>query len=220
VNFWQSLTDLGDAAFLASFAIGITLWLGARPGRRSVTLWVSTFAAAMGIVVATKLAFIGWGVGIRMLDFTGISGHATLAATIFPILGHLACARTPRWIRALGVALAAWLAVAVGISRVILGAHSPAEVVVGLGVGFAVASIVIRCTPTLGSRDLRWLAPLILLGMLGSGSVFYGERAHAQRWLVVIALEVSGHERPFTRASWHAQTAAQSMRWSSTLLKR
>ena len=35
---------------------------------------------------ASKVAFIGWGLGLSALDFTGISGHAMIASAVYPLL--------------------------------------------------------------------------------------------------------------------------------------
>ncbi len=68
MNFWQALTDLGDAAFLASFALGITVWLAARSSLLLAAAWIAVFGAAILIVAATKLAFIRF---LRIWRFPG-----------------------------------------------------------------------------------------------------------------------------------------------------
>jgi membrane-associated phospholipid phosphatase len=207
VNFWQALTDLGDAAFLASFALGITVWLAARSSLLLAAAWIAVFGAAILIVAATKLAFLGWGLGIHSIDFTGVSGHATLAGAIFPVLAYLAISRTHLLIRLVCQGLAVLLAIGIGVSRVVLNAHSPSEVVLGLMLGFAVSASIIKFVPVRGSERFPRIAPVLLVTMLGLGAAFYGERAHAQRWLVAVALQVSGRDRPFNRGTWQTEAA-------------
>jgi hypothetical protein len=43
-------------------------------------------AMAATLVTATKMAFMGFGWGIASIDFTDMSGHAMLAAAIYPVL--------------------------------------------------------------------------------------------------------------------------------------
>jgi membrane-associated phospholipid phosphatase len=207
LNFWQALTDLGDAAFLASFALGITVWLAARSSLLLAGLWLAVFGAAILIVAATKLAFIGWGLGIHAIDFTGVSGHATLAGAIFPVLVYLAISRTHALLRFVCQGLAVLLAIGIGVSRVVLNAHSPSEVVLGLILGFAVSALIIRIVPACGSERFPKIAPVLLVTMLGLGAACYGERAHAQRWLVALALQISGRDRPYNRVTWQTEAA-------------
>ncbi len=204
MNPWQALTDLGDAAFLASFALGITLWIGLRTARSGVVLWLGAFGTAVILVALSKLAFLGWGIGIQALDFTGISGHAMLAGAVFPTLAFLGTYSATRWVRLGAVAAGCLLAAAIGVSRIILNAHSPAEVVLGLALGFGVAACVMRSISARASPTWRQVTPLLLAAMLVGSLACYGQRLHAQRWLVAIALEVSGRERPYTRWEWHS----------------
>jgi hypothetical protein len=38
------------------------------------------------MAACTKIAYLGWGIGMRSFDFTGISGHA-MTATLLPHIG-------------------------------------------------------------------------------------------------------------------------------------
>jgi len=69
---------------------------------------MGSFGITGAIVSASKLAFMGWGIGIRELDFTGFSGHSALFAAFWPIFyGSFAC-----------VVLTVRVAVAVGLALV------------------------------------------------------------------------------------------------------
>jgi len=52
---------------------------------------MGSFGITGAIVSASKLAFMGWGIGIRELDFTGFSGHSALFAVFWPIFLWLLC---------------------------------------------------------------------------------------------------------------------------------
>lgn len=199
---WQSVTDLGDAAFVLTVATGIAAWLIATDSPRTAAYWIVSFSVAMVIVVGTKIAFWGWGIGIRSLDFTGISGHCMLAAAVFPVLAYLLSLRTPRQMRIVVVACGFLLALVIGVSRVILHAHSIFEVVTGLVLGNVVAIAFMR-QPL---RRTRLAAPTLAVAVLVAlfGIVAYGHHAHAEHWIVAVALKVSGREHPFTRIGWHA----------------
>ena len=65
--------------------------------------WLLLLGAAIGVVTVTKLAFLGWGVGIRELDFTGVSGHAMLSTAVYPVALFLMLLPARPAIRLLGV---------------------------------------------------------------------------------------------------------------------
>ncbi|MFC6518687.1 hypothetical protein ACFQAT_01865 [Undibacterium arcticum] len=82
----MKITSVGGITVMAPAAIAITVWLVVERSWRVALWWCLLFAAGMGLVVATKIAFIGWGIGIRSLDFTGFSGHSMRATAVIPVL--------------------------------------------------------------------------------------------------------------------------------------
>src|SRR5690606_36157062 len=86
-----------------------------------------------------KLAFMGWCFGSARLNFTGISGHSALSASLWPVLLWLMACRQPQRFRSLAVAAGVLLALAIGASRLALFAHSVSEMLIGLALGFAVS---------------------------------------------------------------------------------
>jgi hypothetical protein len=55
-----------------------------KDSKQAAWRWALLFGITGAIVCASKLAFMGWGMGIRELDFTGFSGHTALS-TFWPI---------------------------------------------------------------------------------------------------------------------------------------
>src|SRR5258706_5490668 len=86
---WMKITSLADTAAMAPTAMAIAAWLVVGRMRRMAAWWCLLFGAGADLVVATKMAFIGWGVGVRSLDFTGLSGHSMCATAIIPLLFYL-----------------------------------------------------------------------------------------------------------------------------------
>ena len=83
--WWSHLSALGGLNVTALLAVGVTAWLvGARCWRLAL-VWCGVFGGAMLLAAASQVAFIGWGIGIRSLSFTGSSGHAARAAAVFPV---------------------------------------------------------------------------------------------------------------------------------------
>ena len=94
-----------------------------------------------------QLPFYGWGIGIAALDFTGVSGHTLLATAFLPLLLR----GLPGGTRTLGACTGAGLALVVGVSRVMVGAHSVSEVLAAWLLGLAVSWPVVQRL-----RTARW----------------------------------------------------------------
>src|SRR5712692_9155992 len=86
---WMKITGFGGTAVMMPAAAVIVAWLLAGRAWRMALWWCLLFSFGIGIVVATKLAFIGWGIGVRSLDFTGISGHSMRATAVIPVMLYL-----------------------------------------------------------------------------------------------------------------------------------
>lgn len=198
LHFWQVVTRLGEAEILLPASLLAALALLRRAESRPLAAWwVALLGAAVVLTTASKIAFIGWGIGWPALDFTGISGHAMFAAAVYPLLlKMLASGRSTRarWL-ALGAGVA--LALLVGVSRVIVGAHSVSEVVAGLLVGGAASAgalMLVRLPPTrlgpaLPATMAVWLALMVL----------HAPASRTHSTVTRLALKLAGHATPYTR---------------------
>ena len=73
---WQVVTFFGDSTVLLPSAAVLFIVLFLRKDSKQLAWhWALLFGITGAIVCASKLAFMGWGIGIRELDFTGFSGH-------------------------------------------------------------------------------------------------------------------------------------------------
>ncbi|HEL4834301.1 TPA: phosphatase PAP2 family protein, partial [Stenotrophomonas maltophilia] len=88
-------------------------------------------------------AFMGWGIGIKSLYFTGFSGHAAMSSAVYPLVGVL-LAGPERRARVTGLMSGVLLAVAIAWSRIPLHAHSLSEVIAGLGLGLGCSAWALR----------------------------------------------------------------------------
>lgn len=201
---WEKITFIGDTVVLMPAALVIAVWLLAARGRRMAWTWCLLLAIGLAIVAVSKIAFIGWGIGIRSLDFTGFSGHAMRATAVIPVMAYLLLQKSGPSVRHAGVALGLGLGAAVSLSRVAVGAHSMSEAVAGALLGVAVSGGFLwiargRCAAV----PHRWLMALGLAGMLGTS---HADPAPTHQWISGVALYLSGHDRPYDRAMWHTQT--------------
>ena len=238
---WHLFTRLGEAQLLlpAAAVVAVSMWR--QPGMQAVTLrWALLLLGAALLTTVSKLAFIGWGIGSAALDFTGVSGHTMFASAIYPVLlAALVPVAWPaawparravsgpggrRWAAVLG----AVLALAVGVSRVVVGAHSVSEVVAGWlvgGVAGAVAwQLVMRGSRSAsasasGSRSISRSAaqsdpevparaspwPLLFTALWFGAAALLAPPAQTHSMVTRWALALSGHAQPYTRARLHGR---------------
>jgi membrane-associated phospholipid phosphatase len=210
-----AVTHLGNSVLMLSSALVLGVWLALGSAWGVCLKWAWAVGVAVLLVLATKVAFFGWGVGIAQIDFTGISGHAMLATAVLPALAAAMTARFSLQMGAVAVGMAFVVAIAVGLTRIELGAHSLSEVLLGWGVGLVVAVLALRALYAMRARHVlsaesRFLLspwPLVVVNvMLLITTAPRGGRAGLETHGLVIqlALWVSGRAEPFTRAMLHS----------------
>ena len=200
---WHAVTRFGEAGILIPCALLLAGWLAmATREWRTALAWLLPLAAAVALTTASKIAFLGFGVGVASLDFTGFSGHAMFAAAVYPMLAHAATRQLGRSWRIGAVALAYAFALAVAISRVRLDAHSPSEVVLGFMLGAAASATALQV--------LRHAQPMALPRVLAFGLAFWLAWTPREPVLLPsheivtrVSLKLSGRSAPFTRADLH-----------------
>lgn len=196
--FWQVLTRLGEAPILLpAAALSILALVRHRQGRPLAGRWVATLAAAVALTTASKVAFIGWGIGWSALDFTGISGHAMFAAAVYPLLLGTLAPATPRAAPWLAMAAGAALALLIGVSRVAVHAHSWSEVVAGLMLGGAASAVSLMRGHLSESRFKLWVPAATAVWLLVMPAQAPVSNSHAL--VTRMALTLSGRHIPYTR---------------------
>lgn len=197
---WQNLSLLGSLAVTGPIGIAIAVWLLVGKSWRLTLAWCALFGVGMAAVVMTKVAFIGWGVGVESVEFAGFSGHAMRSAAVFPVAFFLALRPMGVQARNWGLAAGVALAVLIAISRVFIQAHSVSEVVTGCLLGLAVAAGFVWFASTEGHLALsRVLVSLCIPILLIAPRV---EQVPTEQWVTKLALMLSGRDRPFTRQQW------------------
>lgn len=201
MDFWPLITRLGDSSLLAPAAVLVFCWLLYRRETAKAGLWLLLFGFSTVLVVGSKLAFMGWGVGIPNLNFTGISGHSMLAGAVLPTLA--AQLFSTRHAALAAAALAAVIAVLVGLSRLAINVHSPAEVCAGLALGLGTSAVFLAAS----RAHLPGFHPaaLMLVVVLALGQTVTGVRAPTHQLLERIAAHLAGRDQPYQRGQWAAQ---------------
>jgi membrane-associated phospholipid phosphatase len=199
--FWPVITRVGDSVILMPAALAIAAWLAAGRTWKMVFSWCVLFGLAMLAVIATKLAFIGWGIGSASFDFTGFSGHATRAAAVFPVLFYLLLQTPSRTERSLAALSGMLVAAIIAVSRVVVHAHSISEALSGWLLGTLVSLMFLwrarNCTIML---PRRWLLVPSLVFLMAAP---LAKPAPAQQWITSAALFLSGLTEPFDRVKLH-----------------
>lgn len=191
---WATLSQLGDSRWLLPLSLVLILF-GPKESRALRVRWAAGLAVASGLTLASKLAFLGWGVGWARLDFTGFSGHATMTAAVYPVALYLAAhgrQGKPMLFALLGSLLAATIA----YSRLPLNAHSVSEVVSGWLLGTAATAFV------LSTRGQAWRTPLPIIGFslaLGLALPVLMPTVRTHDLVMRLATELSGREQVFNR---------------------
>ncbi|MDB5774653.1 MAG: hypothetical protein JWP38_786 [Herbaspirillum sp.] len=194
---WSSITYLGDSALTVPCAAALIGWLAIVGKWGAAVRWALVFGAGMALVVVTKLAFLGWDIGVHSINFTGISGHSASSMALLPVLVFLLSAGWPRPIRKTLVGATLIGVVLIGMSRLVLRVHSEAEVMAGLTLG-ACMSLYFIGRSGLGERVIPG-RPIMLLTLVVLTSLPGGQPAPTQSWLEHLALTLSGHEQVHTR---------------------
>ena len=96
MSWWEGLSIVGSTAVTVPLSIAIAAWLLAGRSWRLSLSWCLLFGGAMLLVVLTKMAYIGWGIGIEEVQFGGLSGHAMRACAVYPVR-PLQCRTWPFW---------------------------------------------------------------------------------------------------------------------------
>jgi membrane-associated phospholipid phosphatase len=200
-EFWVAISSLGESRMLVPAALVAMVCIGLCD-RAGALKWLQAFCIASVIVLTSKLAFLGWGYGLASIDFTGFSGHAMVSAAIYPVVGYAIGNVHGKQTARRGTALAVLLVVLIGASRLMLGAHSPSEVGLGLLAGGLVSGFVLLRWPHgRVSLPLAAMVPAFLLSWAATLWVAPQVRTHDA--VVALALALSGEAHPYTRADLH-----------------
>jgi membrane-associated phospholipid phosphatase len=188
---------LGSLPITGPLGVAIAAWLLAGRSWRLSLSWCLLFGLGMLLVVATKVAWIGWGVGMPDMKFGGLSGHSMRACAVFPVALYLAFHHAEEGVRRAAACAGVALALLVSVSRVPVLAHSWSEVVLGALVGLVVSAAFISIAHNPRPQPFgRVLAGVLLPLLLIVPQV---EPLPTERWMTSLALYLSGHEKPFER---------------------
>jgi undecaprenyl-diphosphatase len=173
MNFFSLITDAGDSAVLLPLALLLIVALWRYQGWRAAATLIVALAACGAVMAILKVTLIACG-EVWHAGVASPSGHASMSMTVYGALGFIAARQAPRWQQPM-IVLVSWLFVgAIALSRVLLGAHSYAEVGFGLLVGAAALCVFAVPYFRLPKAPLN----LVLLAALSVATVLILHGAH------------------------------------------
>ena len=128
----KTITNFGDLAVLLPLVAVVTVWLSAIHQPRALLWWCVAVGLCMGSTAALKIYYF---ICPPLIDLHSPSGHTSLSTLVYGVLMLAVATVVTGWKRAAVVAFGAAFVAAIGISRVLIQAHSVPEVVVGSLIG-------------------------------------------------------------------------------------
>lgn len=198
---WNLLTEIGNIVVTGALALIIAVWFLLEARWKLAWEWCLVFGGGMFVVLLTKFAFVGWGIGSETLDFTGLSGHAMRAMCGLPVLGFLLFYHAHSRLRQLALLAMLLLAGLISYSRLVVHAHSVSEVLSGAGFGLLLGAVFMRRVGL--AQRFRFNQALVLVSLLGLLLSHRAAPVATQNMLIELTLKITHHPRPFTRLGWH-----------------
>lgn len=146
---WSALVHLGDPPFTLAAAAAVAAWLLAARAWRLAFWWSALFAAGIGLVAASKIAFLAYGSPMPALNFRTISGHATGVTALAPIVLYLMLPRAGARARVAAIGAGLAIGAAMALLLVNYGQHSVSEAIAGWIMGTLVSLGAIALAGTL-----------------------------------------------------------------------
>lgn len=190
---WAHIVDLAHTAVMVPLAGAIAGWLVAARAWKAAWYWCVLFAAGLGLVASSKIAYLGWGWTIPSLDFQALSGHAFRVSAVVPVGLFLLLQGASLSLRTSGVVLGVGVSIALGALLVHLKFHTLSEVLASLVLGATVGICFMRIATTLPTPRLnRWTLPFSIVVLLG---ICVLKPSSINHRLVDIALYLSGRDQ-------------------------
>ena len=165
------LTDFADQAVILPLVLAVAVALAVQGWRRGAVVWLLVVAATFLATLGFKIMFLACSPLFEPMDVHSPSGHVA-AATV--VAGGLAAMLTRQRTSIIPAAVVA--AIVIGMSRLVLGAHSLPEVIVGAMIGLAGAGALLRFS---GPPPRLAIAPLLVVVVVVA-AVFHGMHLPAE----------------------------------------
>ncbi|MYM82955.1 hypothetical protein GTP44_13430 [Duganella sp. FT50W] len=136
---WNAAVQLGNTSIMLPVTASITAWLLLARQWRLALWWCVLFGTGLGIVIATKMLYIGAMAVGQASDYKGASGHAMLTSAVTPVAIALLLHSCRSRVRQAGLAVSALLCCCMTACLVALKFHTLQEALHGLALGATVS---------------------------------------------------------------------------------
>ncbi len=178
----QFVTDFADEAVMLPLAALVAVTLAVLGWWRGAAAWIVAVGGVLGTMGVLKVVFVACAGPLADLGIHSPSGHT--AASTVAYGGLVLLFGRNRLPSLLLIAIPPLIATVIGISRIVLHAHVPAEVLVGAVVGLSGAAILL---PLAGPQPPLRHWP-VAVGVLAVLLGFHGVRLQAEQAIHGMAL--------------------------------
>jgi len=187
------ITNLGDSGLLTVLAFLASLYLYLVKSHRAALALTSALLSCLVVMTLLKIGFRSCHRLVPTLDIVSPSGHAAMAAAIIGTLAVIFASTFKGWRKNLALLFAFGLIGTIAASRVILGAHTINEVLMGITIGLTItlgAFLFLKGAPQVPFKA-RYLAATSSVAVI----LLYGSRTPAEDFLIslVQTLKLSFH---------------------------
>jgi membrane-associated phospholipid phosphatase len=178
LRIWlAALTDFGDAAVLIPVASAMLVWLWFGDARSAAWWWAASVGLCVGLTALLKIFFYGCP---PVTDVHSPSGHTAFSILVYGSLTLVTAMQGKGLRRPLAVAVGSGLILTIAASRLLLDAHSLAEVGLGLVIGTISLVLFSRNLPRRYRQAKVWPL-LVTVGVLVT--ILHGQKLHAEEFL-------------------------------------
>jgi hypothetical protein len=157
--------------------------------------WCLIFAAGLGLVALSKIAFLGWGLQWPLLGFKALSGHAWRTAAVLPVLFFVLLQGASDTWRKRGFAFGVALSVGLGALLIVFRFHTTSEVLASLALGVAAGLVFVRLSAALPAPGANPQA--MAISVLTFFIICSLKPSAINHRLVDVALYFSGRDQPY-----------------------
>ena len=154
----ETWTDFGDLAVLLPLAAVVALWLLAIRQPRAVVWWMGAVLLCIGGTGVLKIYFF---ICPPLTDLHSPSGHTSLSTLVYGALTMAVASGLSGWRRVAAIAIGLAFVAGIGVSRVLVQAHTVVEVVLGSLLGLTALALFAYQYWRHPPVD-PWLKPLIV----------------------------------------------------------
>jgi membrane-associated phospholipid phosphatase len=177
-----ALTGFGDLAVLLPLSTVVLVWLWRARSTREALRWAIAVALCGGGIAVLKIYFYACPPAV---DLQSPSGHTGLSTLVYGAVALFAMEDAKRWRRWAVAAAGSALVLAIAATRYMLGAHSLAEIALGLAIGIATLAIF-RGRGALPRAAAASPKPLLFTAVL-LVAILDGQQLHAEEMLHAIS---------------------------------